>query len=224
MKKRNLFKIAALTAVFALGSMFANAQTATPVPPVKLIDNKGTIKYLQSDNGLTTISTSSPSGGVQVTWKLGGTLIENTFIDVNGNVFGLNGLALETGNASTDATTESNAGTGTGWTLLVRDEATGAIKKMLATDLVQSGHQIYTITDPETAVAGTDVAYAAGVYTFTMTGVTFPAFSNVYVYRNGAKLIATIDYVQASSSTFTITVTSDLPIYDNDVIELHYVK
>ena len=47
MKKRNLFKIAALTAVFALGSMFANAQNPTPVPAVKLIDNKGTIKYLQ---------------------------------------------------------------------------------------------------------------------------------------------------------------------------------
>lgn len=226
MKKRNLFKLAALTAVFALGSMFANAQNPTPVPAVKLIDNKGTIKYLQSDNGLTTVSTSSPSGGVQVTWKLGGTLMENTYIDVRGNVFGLDSIQLTTVDAATSGTLglDHAVSPGSGWTLLVRNEATGAIEKMLATDLVQSGHQVYTITEPGQATAGVNVTYASNVYTFTVTGVTLPAFDNVYVYRNGAKLIATIDYAPATSSTFTISVTTDLPIYDNDVIELHYVK
>lgn len=92
MKKRNLFKLAALTAVFALGSMFANAQTTVTTdsatvrshadgPVVKVIDNKGTVKYLQSNNGITTITSTVPGNQTTTTFQLGGTLDTNTYID-----------------------------------------------------------------------------------------------------------------------------------------------
>lgn len=223
MKKRNLFKIAALTAVFALGSMFANAQTVpanpSPIPPVKLIDNKGTVKYLQSNNGLTTV-TENVASGVQVTWKLGGRLMENTYIDVNGLVFGLDNLVIETGDAATSTTAAPvHGGSGSGWTLLVRDEATGAIKKMLATDLIQSGHELFVASANQT------------VYNLTTTGDFLPNFNNVYVYRNGAKLIAGVDYNITDGDTFTLTNTgTETPtfepytIFAGDRIEIHYIK
>lgn len=223
MKKRNLFKIAALTAVFALGSMFANAQTnpavPSPIPPVKLIDNKGTVKYLQSNNGLTTV-TENVASGVQVTWKLGGRLMENTYIDVNGLVFGLDNLEIEIGDAATSSTTaEAHGGSGSGWTLLVRDEETGAIKKMLATDLIQSGHELFVASANQT------------VYDLTTTGDFLPNFNNVYVYRNGAKLIAGVDYNITDGDTFTLTNTGPetatfepYTIFAGDRIEIHYIK
>lgn len=233
--------MAALTAVFALAGMFANAQQTTgnvtlqtnttlgsTGGSVKVIDNKGTVKYLQSQNGVTMFTNTLPSGGVVTTWQLGGTLTNNTYIDVDGKVFALDGISLvnpTTLPASTDATDQSDHGTGTGWTILVRNEATGAISKLKASDLVNSGHQVYDITAAGTAVAGTNVAYATNVYTFTITGIALPEFKNVYVYRNGAKLIAGVDYeLTAGGTTFTITTTSELPVYTGDKIEIHYVK
>lgn len=247
MKKRNLFKLAALTAVFALGSMFANAQVVTPnITPqtptipgqvstptipggsIKVIDNKGTIKYLQVQNGITQVTnTATSNGAVVTTWQLGGSLVENTYIDVNGKAFALDGIAITSVAASTNATTGSSHGTGSGWTLLVRNEATGAIEKMLASTLVNSGHQLYEITNAGNANPGTGVTYDSGTstYTFSFTGLTFPAFKNVYVYRNGAKLIADVDYKNVEGGTsFTITTTADLPIYTGDKIELHFIK
>lgn len=235
MKKKNFLKIAALTAVFALAGMFANAQTnPTPVPAVKLIDNKGTIKYLQSTNGVTTITATAPDGtGVLHTWKLGGTLIENTYIGVDGHIFGLNGLVLQTGDASTSATSgtsgDPSAVPGSaGWTLLVRDEATGAINKMMVTDMVQSGWSAYQltsdlVTDPE----------------FTIPGIGLASFETIYIYRNGAKLVAGIDYIidldnnkitlipagTGTGATPANTWTADaFTLYVGDKIEIHFIK
>jgi len=201
MKKSNIFKIAALTAVLAVASMFAYAQT--PVPAVKLIDNKGTIKYLQSTNGITTITETAPDGsGVLHTWKLGGTLTETTVITTTGQIFNLAGLAWETGDAST--------GGASGYTLIVRDEATGATKKMLATDLIQSGQEVINITAPATL-------------SYTLLGpVVLPAIEQVYVYRNGAKLVATEDYT-ITPATGTVTIVG-ITLYVGDKIEVHFIK
>lgn len=178
---------------------------------VKLIDNKGTIKYLQVANGLTSL-TNTTLDKTTTTWQLGGSLTDDTYIDVNGQVFGLDGISLAASNtASVDAIDGSSRGTGTGWTLLVRDEATGAIQKLKATDLVQSGHT----TKELDADASTDIIIPA-------TGVS-PSFKQVWVYRNGAKLIANTDYT-VSENQVTVLISSLTEAYNDDFFEVHWIK
>ena len=181
---------------------------------IKLIDNKGTIKYIQSSNGLTTLTNTSGTNVTTTTFQLGGTLTDDTYIDVNGNVLGLDGISLidtATETASTNATTESDHGTGSGYTLLARDEATGAVKKLLISDLNVVGSQ-----QPFTATAGqTDYA---------LTGAPELTLFKTYVYRNGAKLVAGTDYT-LSATTGTVTLDTDnFPVFAEDVIEIHYLN
>lgn len=190
--------------------------TTTTAGAIRVIDNKGTIKYLQSKNGITMLSNTT-ADVTTTTWQLGGTLTDDTFIDVNGNVFGLNGIDLiTTETASTDATTGSDAGTGTGYTFLVRDEATGATKKLLASDIdiITSGQESFTATAGQTA--------------YPLTGSpTLPAFSQVWVYRNGTKLIANVDYTVAASTVTLVpggTAPNDWAVYADDTIEIQFVK
>ena len=188
-----------------------NADPGTTDTSVKLIDNKGTIKYLQVANGITSL-TNTTADRTTTTWQLGGALTDDTFIDVDGNVFGLDGIELVTTvTASTDATTESDHGVGSGYTILVRDEATGATKKLLATDLIQSGQSTYT------ALAADETADPS----ITATGVSITA-SQVWVYRNGAKLVVGDDY---SVTANTVTLDSaGYPIYAGDFFEVQWVK
>ena len=109
------------------------------------------------------------------TWQLGGTLIDSTFIDVGANAFGLDGIKLidiATEAAATSTTLQAihDVGpTGSGYTILVRDENTGETKKLLATDLLQSGQESFT-------AAAAQVAYP-------LTGSpVLPTFSQVWVY------------------------------------------
>lgn len=213
MKKRNLFKIAALTAVFALGSMFANAQVVTggtDIPKqqpaqlgqdsgyVKVIDNKGTVKFLQSTNGITMFTNTAPSGGIVTTWQLGGTLSEDTYIDVNGNEFGIKGL--------------DTVGTGS-YQLIVTDPTTGELRRLAFDGLIKSGRVVYPMTADVTS----------GTQTITVTGIPL-TYEKVYVYRNGAKLLASTDYT-ITANTVTLNISTDLPaLYTGDIIEVHYVK
>jgi len=228
--KASIFSMALLT----LGTMSAQQATGdiakeNDIVPgttilggsVRVIDNKGTIKYLQSDNGITMLSNTT-NNVTTTTWQLGGTLIDDTIIDVDGNVFAIDGIALidpATDDASTDATdgsTSANA-TGTGYTILVRDEATGETKKLLATDLLDSGQEAFTTT-----------AAQVGAPAFALTGApTLPDFSKVWVFRNGAKLIANLDYTVAGSTVTLVpqtAVPNDWALYEGDVIEVQYVK
>jgi hypothetical protein len=187
---------------------------------VKVIDNKGTIKYLQAQNGLTVLSNTT-NNVTTTTWQLGGTLTDNTYIDATGAIFALDGIALATGAAATSSSTSSthtNATPGVGWTLLVRDEATGATKKLLATDLIQSGQEVFTVPGPI-------------VLTYTLTGLpALPSFSKVWVYRNGAKLLANVDYTIAGSIVTIVPKITPIPsgddwtVYAGDVIEVQYIK
>ncbi len=173
--------------------------TTTTGGAVRVVDNRGTIKYLQSINGITMLSNTT-NDVTTTTWQLGGTLTNDTFIDVDGNVFGLDGIELiSTELPSTNATTESDHGTGTGYTILVRDEATGAVKKLLSSDLnlIQSGQESFTATAGQTAYA--------------LTGSP----------------VANVDYTVAASTVTLVpggSAPNDWAVYAGDVIEVQYVK
>lgn len=183
---------------------------------IKVIDNKGTIKYLQTNNGITSITSTTAGSATTTTWQLGGTLTDNTYIDVNGKAFALDGIELVDGTsvaASTDATNESDHGTGTGWTLLIRDEVTGKIQKMKATDLVQSGRADQTAT--ATDETNTNVV---------ITAVGIPLnLSKVWVYRNGAKLNAA-DFALTTDTVTVSEVASSWELYQGDVFEVQWIK
>lgn len=195
---------------------------------VKLIDNKGTIKYLQTNNGITSITSTTAGSATTTTWQLGGELAADTYIDADGSVFSLDGLKLETGTAATTATTQSGhdasasgnttLSADTGWTLVVRDEATGELRKLLATNLIQSGYAIDT-ADAAEETANAIVISAAGIP---------PLAGNegkIWVYRNGAKLVHTTDFtVDATAGTVTVTGATNFNVFTGDVFEVQWVK
>jgi len=218
-------KIACLTfAIFSMATVVNAQKLAGDVAKnasgalngtVRVVDNKGTVKYLQAKNGITTI-TNTTADVTTTTWQLGGVLTDNTYIDVNGKVFGLDKIDLAAaGGASTDAADKTVHGTGTGWTLLVRDEATGAIKKLKATDLIASGHEAFT-------------AAAIPLLAYPLTGSpVLPTFEKVWVYRNGVKLIAGLDYTIAASTVTlvpNVTAPNDWTVLTGDVIEVQFFK
>ena len=66
-----------------LGFTAANAQSTSDVSKtaaaVKVVDNKGTIKYFQSNNGITQI-VNTTANQTTTTWQLGGTLTDDTIL------------------------------------------------------------------------------------------------------------------------------------------------
>jgi hypothetical protein len=103
---------------------------------IRVIDNKGTKKFLQVQNGLTLLTNEAPDGGIVSTWQLGGTLNDATNIETGANEFK---VTLDTGGtfvidglvapaAADVAATSATIGT-SGYTVLIRDEATGQVKK-----------------------------------------------------------------------------------------------
>ena len=126
---------------------------------IRVIDNKGTKKYLQVQNGLTQVTNTAPAGGIVTTWQLGGQLVDDTDIDFNAKALSFDNVLQVTGAPATSATLKAGTN-GTGWALLVRDENSGDIKKLLASDLIVSGHTVFTATATQLKF---DVA-TAGVY------------------------------------------------------------
>ncbi|NVK09244.1 MAG: hypothetical protein HWD89_09325 [Tenacibaculum sp.] len=205
------------------------ARTAAAGESIRLIDNKGTIKYMQSNNGITTITSTVAGNRTVTTWQLGGTLTDNTYIAAGtGAEFALDGLELldATATASTDATDRSNhddATPGTGFTVLLRDEATGAVKKMLLSDLLQVQGVRVEYPAPADSTANLDI-------TVTDMTATVSLFK-VSVYRNGAKLRAGTDYILGAG---VVTVQpqalaapndyNNWEIYENDIFEIHWIK
>lgn len=212
----------------------ANAGLNTSGTAVKLVDNKGTIKYIQAVNGLTSFTNTTPNGGVITTWQLGGTLTSDTYITAaaDGSAeFALDGLELVTDatTASTDATTRSSNGTGTGFTVLLRNEATGAVQKMLLSDLLQVDGIRVEYTQSGTGGGTPDGSgNATADVAITVTGLpTLTALTTaakLFVYRNGVKLRFGTDFT-VIADTVTITYSAaDLPMYNGDVVEIQYIK
>lgn len=185
---------------------------------IRVIDNKGTKKFLQVKNGLTLLTDTAPDGGIVSTWQLGGALTDDTYIDASGAVFSLDGIALETGVASTNAVggelANGGGAAGTGWTVLVRDEASGETRKILATSLVVAGQ----LTAP---------APADGTPPALTDGSIPPIYQKVWVYRNGAKLVANVDYTVAAGAVTLVpstTAPNDWEIFAGDVFEVQWVN
>jgi hypothetical protein len=227
MKKTNLFKMAALTAVFALAGMFASAQTISTTdsatvrsgadgPEIKVIDNKGTVKYIQSNNGITTITSTVAGNQTRTTFQLGGTLEDSTYIDLAGNKFGLKQLTYSS--------------TGRTYEFVVIDSITGEFRKQKITDLIDAGTYIDVLT--------ADVS--ANTYAITLNTVTLESFKTVYVFRNGAKLIAGVDYTVTNAASSIVTLMRNgagsqytgapansyesYPLYLGDRIEIQFIK
>jgi hypothetical protein len=191
---------------------------------IRVIDNKGTIKYLQVKNGITQITNDTP-GGVVTTWQLGGELSENTAIDLKGKTLSLKTMAFNVKADGTETTENPGANKAavdqtatTGFSILVRDEATGNMLKMLPSDMlkaVKGGQTIQTIG-----------ATPANVV-FQDDSIT-PELSKIWVYRNGAKLLAGIDYA-VSGTTVTVNKTGladpdDYNFVSGDKIEIQWTR
>lgn len=127
------------------------------------------------------------------TVKLGGNLSESTTIGTDATNT-LKITGLQSGNLSTDS--------------LVVAAADGTLKRVTSEALLQSGEQSFTAT--------------VGQSEFTVTNM--PAkVSKVWVYRNGAKLVATTDYT-AAAGTLTLTTGMASLVQADDVIEVQWVK
>jgi hypothetical protein len=237
--KNNYFKKTlklGMTAIFIMALGTANAQTADPASitsniqkgegdgsSVRVIDNKGTIKYLQTNNGITSITSTTGGSATTTTFQLGGTLNDNTYIDVNGKVFALDGIALSSATASTDATSLSIAGdaanTSTGYTFLVRNEVTGATEKIMLEKLITSAYSENVvnagfITTPDVTISGISSLPTAQ--------------EKISVYRNGAKLRSGTDYTVATNKITLvpsiITGAQEWALYAGDIIEVYVLK
>lgn len=214
-------------AIFSMASV-ANAQTKTGNiaknasgslnGTVRVVDNKGTIKYLQTANGLTTL-TNTTTEATTTTWQLGGTLTNDTYIDATGKVFALDGLQITTALPSKIGEGASIHGTtGAGYTLLVHNEATGATEKLLVSNLIVGGHNVFSVSDATTVVYQA-TGGAAGNY---------PTVDyKVSVYRNGAKLIPTNDYGFDADGKLTLkpasTADQDWALNVGDQIEVNWI-
>lgn len=198
----------------------ANKDVQTGVTKtVRVIDNKGTIKYLQASNGITTL-TNTTNDVTTTTWQLGGTLIEDTNIATGANNFVIE-VTPESAAGAGDAGTFQITGlevltdpTTAGLTVLIKEG--NEVKEILLSDLLQviSGHEI--LATP-----------AIGANTVT----DMPAdFSKVSVFRNGAKLVATLDYTVAAASLTLVDrsaaalAPADWTLFTGDVIEVHWIK
>jgi hypothetical protein len=229
--KNNYLKLGMMAAVMLSASIgFAQTTDATTTAKgitkgagagesIKVIDNKGTIKYLQTNNGITSITSTANGSETTTTWQLGGTLVDATTITTSATgTFTIDGVEFNlanTGiNASDAATTTDD--TGTGYTLLVREENTGRVSKMLATDLIEVlwAEDILDLTAPATADFTID---ASGILSTTDV-------YRVSVYRNGAKLRAGTDYQITTDDKVDIKVAGFGSAYDDDVFEVHFIK
>ena len=210
--KHRLLKQGLFALAFAVGST-AMAQTTNADDAnlekgtdearyVKLVDNKGTIKYLRSNNGITTITSTSAGSKTTTTWQLGGELIENTTIKLNGNEFGFEGVD--------DASNDER-------TLLVLDDNEN-LKKVELDDLVDLVTGVYHAEPGQTSdITGNLDITVSGIP--VITGENDPNAFKLSVYRNGIKLRITEDFDVAVDE-----VTIKTPIYEGDEFEIHYIN
>ena len=217
--KNNYLKLGMMAAVMLSASIgFAQTSTGSGAS-VRVIDNKGTIKYLQTNNGITSITSAAAGNKTTTTWQLGGTLTEPTTIATDGtNTLNITGLVAETNGINGAATTAGAAG----YTLVVRDEVSGALKKILAADIL-AGAAITGIRDFSTMSSD-----AIAPFDLNVTGLPIIDATNNFklsVYRNGIKLRFTADFTSTVAGTLNITANAtNLPIYDGDVFEVHYLN
>ena len=210
--KHRLLKQGLFALAFAVGST-AMAQTTEAndaniengkgtEAPIKLVDNKGTIKYLQSNNGITSITSTSDGSKTTTTWQLGGELIEDTTIKLGDNEFGFEGVGEDKEER----------------TLLVLDDNNN-LKKVELNEIAGLVTGVYTTKIQATydETANVDIP-VSGIPTITESDIIKK--SKLSVYRNGIKLRIIEDFTVAEGEV-TIKIS---PLYKDDIFEIHYIE
>ncbi|MBK9568117.1 MAG: hypothetical protein IPO37_24070 [Saprospiraceae bacterium] len=131
-----------------------------------------------------------------------------------GNLVELGGALTKPTTIGTDATNVlkvTGLQSGSAVDSLVVVGADGTFKKITQESLLKSGEQVFTAT--------------AGTLTYTVTGTAtpLPVYSKVWVYRNGAKLLANDDYTVAGS-VVTLVEDAEWSLATGDKIEVHWIK
>jgi VCBS repeat-containing protein len=170
-------------------------QAGTSADSVMVVNpTTGQIKYVSAASLYTQLTYSNGLTKTGNDVKLGGALTEATTITTDAtNVLKVAGL--QSGDLSVDS--------------LVVSSADGTLKRVSASTIsLQSGDQ--------------DFAATAGQSTFAVTGM--PAtVSKVWVFRNGAKLIANTDYT-TTAGVVTLSAGMVGLIAADDAIEVQWVK
>ncbi|WCC43139.1 hypothetical protein PJJ26_04775 [Tenacibaculum finnmarkense] len=238
MKKTNSFKLAMVAVgMLTIGTVSAqqtdatNADLAKQATAVKSVDNKGTIKHVQVANGLTEATDAATN---VTTFQLGGTLVAPTTITSDaaaGNSLNIEGIAgvdkaqMLAGIAGTPGSENfkpADSFNTAGLTLMVRDETTGEIKKLLAADVAA-----YLETLAKNVYAKDELTAApAGDYTIAVADLPIPVLlkpARLFVYRNGVKLLQSdLDFITTPGSV--IIKQAAVTLYNEDVIEVQYTN
>jgi hypothetical protein len=151
------------------------------------------IRYISKSKLLDGLTANNGLTKIGDNIELGGALTKATVVTTTAaNTLAVAGL--QSGNLATDS-------------IVVADATTGVLKRVSAASLLQSGDEVFTAT--------------TGVLTFTVANL--PAIvSRVWVFRNGAKLVANEDYT-VSGTTVTL-IQNDYTLTTGDKIEVQWVK
>jgi hypothetical protein len=153
----------------------------------------GQVKFISASSLFNALTFGNGLTKTGNTVELGGDLSKSTTIGTTA-ANTLKITGLQSGNLGTDS--------------LVVVNGDGTLKKVQAESLLQSGNESYTAT--------------AGQASFTVTGMPATA-SKVYVWRNGAKLLATTDYSTVAGSVTLVSSIATL-VEAGDLIEVQWVK
>ncbi|MCG8812318.1 hypothetical protein G1K66_03480 [Tenacibaculum finnmarkense] len=241
MKKTNSFKLAMVAVgMLTIGTVSAQEtdKTATTLEKntdatqvVKSVDNKGTIKYTQGANGITTVTSTNAGNETVTTFQLGGELISATAITSDAQTGGTNTFAVKgigqidvsaAGLAKEENIFSTNADVNTkGFTFVVRDEATGEIKKITAEDIATFLVSIRAEGNPTAAPAAPTNSVDFNVPGLPL--ITPSTLGKLFVYRNGVKLRINTDFTATVAGKIEITNT-DFPLYTTDMIEVQFTR
>jgi hypothetical protein len=160
---------------------------------VMVVSPDGTLKWISASKLFNALTFENGLTKDGNTVKLGGALNEATTITTDATNV-LKIAGLQSGNAAADS--------------LVVAGADGTLKRVTRETLLQSGEDQTIAT--------------AGQTNINVTGM--PASpSKVWVYRNGAKLMAGVDFTTAAG-VVTLTPTVDWSVVAGDIIEVQWVK
>jgi hypothetical protein len=167
---------------------------STSADSVMVVDPaNGTLKWISASKLFNALTFENGLTKTGNTVRLGGTLNQATTITTDGTNV-LKIAGLQGGNLGADS--------------LVVTSSDGTLKKVNRESVVQSG----------------EVKISASLGQTTITVANMPALaSKVWVFRNGAKLVAGEDYSTAAG-TVTLTPTVDWAVLAGDIFEVQWVK
>lgn len=161
---------------------------------VMVVDpTSGQVKFISASSLFNALTFSNGLTKTGNVVELGGALTKPTTITTDATNT-LKVAGLQSGSLATDS--------------LVVVATDGTLKRVTAETLLQSGDENFTATAAQAAYSVTNMPATA---------------SKVWVYRNGAKLLATTDYTTAAG-TVTLTGPMAALVQAGDVIEVQWVK